>query len=263
VSAADRLLAIMRLFTPERSEWTVEAAANETGVSVSTAYRNFRNLCNAGLLDPLADGRYVLGPAIIEYDRQIRLGDPLVKIGRPVMQRILAHTGSFGVALLCRVYRDRIMCIHQEANALAENTVSYERGRPMPMFRGAGKVIFANMPSRTARKFFESYTNEVAAAGLGENWSAVKENLRRIRRAGVIIARGEIDPDRVGVAAPVFGLNRNVLGSVSLALPVTEASPQFIASVSTFVQAAGREISVGLSVHFSGELPEQESALRF
>jgi DNA-binding IclR family transcriptional regulator len=251
----------MRLFTAERPEWTVEAAAKEAGVSISTSYRHFRSLCRVGLLDPFADGKYVLGPAIIEYDRQIRMADPLIKIGRPVMQRIVVHTGSLGIVLLCRVYRDCIMCVHQEANALAENTVSYERGRPMPMFRGAGKVIFAHMASRTARKFFERHTADVAAAGLGENWETVKANLRKVRRAGVLIARREVDPDRVGVAAPIFGPNRVVMGSVSLALPIAEATPQFIASVATVVQAAGREISVGVSVHSSGKAPDESTLL--
>ena len=48
-SSADRLLAVLQLFTPERPEWTVETAANEIGVSVSTAYRYFRSLCRLKL----------------------------------------------------------------------------------------------------------------------------------------------------------------------------------------------------------------------
>ena len=79
-SSADRLLAVLQLFTPERPEWTVETAANEIGVTVSTAYRYFRSLCRIGLLDPYAGGSYVLGPAIVEFDRQIRIGDPLIKV---------------------------------------------------------------------------------------------------------------------------------------------------------------------------------------
>lgn len=255
MTTANRLLAVLSLFTIEKSEWTVEEAANEIGVSVSTAYRYFRDLSKAGLLDASPSGKYVLGPAVIENDRKIRLTDPLIKVGRPAMQRLVTRSGSAGVALLCRIYKNRVMCVHQEARVLPENTVGYERGRPMPMFRGASsKVIFANLASRTARWFFDKYPEEVAAGGLGSDWETIKLNLRRIRRAGLYITRGEVDGGRVGIAAPVFSPERHVIGSITMAIPVGEATPQFIANISALVQAAAREINAGLQFLSSGEV---------
>lgn len=254
MTTANRLLRILSLFTIEQSEWTVEDAASEIGVSVSTAYRYFKDLSRAGFLDPLPGAKYVLGPAVIENDRKIRLTDPLVKIGRPAMQRLVSRSGSVGVALLCRIYRNCVMCVHQEATVLPEDTVGYERGRPMPMFRGASsKVIFANLPSRTAKWFFERHREEIAAAGLGSDWETVKANLRRIRRAGLHITRGEVDAGRVGIAAPVFGRDRTVIGSITMAIPENEATPQFVANTSALVQAAAREINAGLQFLSLGE----------
>jgi DNA-binding IclR family transcriptional regulator len=257
VNTANRLLGVLGLFTVEKSEWTVDEAAKEIGVSISTAYRYFRDLCKVGLLDPFSGGKYILGPAVIENDRKIRLTDPLIKVGRPAMQRLVDRSGSMGVALLCRIYRNCVMCVHQEARVLPENTVGYERGRPMPMFQGASsKVIFANLPSRTARWFFEKYHEEIAAAGLGSDWDTIKVNLRRIRKAGLHITRGEVDSGRVGIAAPVFGPERNVIGSIAMAIPQSEATPQFLANISALVQAAGREIDAGLRLMSSGETDE-------
>ena len=48
MNTASRLLAVLNIFTVEKYEWTVEDAAREIGVSVSTAYRYFRELCKAG-----------------------------------------------------------------------------------------------------------------------------------------------------------------------------------------------------------------------
>jgi DNA-binding IclR family transcriptional regulator len=255
VTTANRLLAVLSLFTIEKSEWTVEEAAKEIAVSVSTAYRYFRDLSKVGLLDSSPSGKYVLGPAVIENDRKIRLTDPLIKVGRAAMQRLVTRSASAGVALLCRIYRNRVMCVHQDARVLPEDTVGYERGRPMPMFRGASsKVIFANLPSRTARWFFEKYPDEIAGGGLGSDWETIKLNLRRIRRCGVHITRGEVDSGRVGIAAPVFGPDRNVIGSITMAIPDSEATPQFIANISALVQAAAREIDCGLQFLSSGQV---------
>jgi len=230
-----------------KPEWTVEEAAKEMSIPVSTAYRYFRELSKAGFLEPFSSGRYSLGPAVIENDRKIRLTDPLIKVGRPAMQRLISRSAGVGVALLCRIYRNCVMCVHQEPEAVPENTTSYERGRPMPMFRGASsKVIFANLPSRTAKWFFQKHGEEIAAAQLGSDWETVKANLRRIRRAGLHITRGEVDAGRVGIAAPVFSRDRTVIGSITMAIPENEATPQFVANLSALVQAAAREIDEGL-----------------
>jgi len=247
VTTANRLLRVLGLFTMPKPEWTVEEAAKEMSIPVSTAYRYFRELSKAGFLEPFSSGRYSLGPAVIENDRKIRLTDPLIKVGRPAMQRLISRSAGVGVALLCRIYRNCVMCVHQEPEAVPENTTSYERGRPMPMFRGASsKVIFANLPSRTAKWFFQKHGEEIAAAQLGSDWETVKANLRRIRRAGLHITRGEVDAGRVGIAAPVFSRDRTVIGSITMAIPENEATPQFVANLSALVQAAAREIDEGL-----------------
>lgn len=257
MNTANRLLGVLGLFTVEKSEWTVDEAAKEIGVSISTAYRYFRDLCKVGLLDSFPGGKYILGPAVIENDRKIRLTDPLIRAGRPAMERLVVRSGSSGVAILCRIYRNCVMCVHQEARVLPENTLGYERGRPMPMFLGASsKVIFANLPSRTARSFFERHAEEMAAAGLGSDWETIKVNLRRIRKDGLHISRGEVDSGRVGIAAPVFGPDGIVIGSIAMAIPEAEATPQFIANVSALVQAAGREIDAGLRLLSSGEIAQ-------
>lgn len=246
MNTADKLLSVLRLFTLQKSEWTVEEASKHMGISISTAYRYFRSLCKAGLLEPLNGSAYILGPAMVEYDRQIRISDPMIRIGKPVMQRLIAHSGGVGTSLLCRIYRNCVMCIHQEGESPGA-PVSYERGRLMPMFRGsASKVIFANLPPRSVKWFMDKFSREIAESGLGADWPAVKKNLRQIRKAGVVVARGEVDHSRVGISAPVFGAKKDVLGSISLVILKSEATSETIYSISALVAAAARQIQAGL-----------------
>lgn len=241
----DKLLLALRLFTPERPMWTVEEAAAALGVSLSTAYRYFRSLGDAGLLDPVeAQGFYVLGPAVIEFDRTIRVSDPLLGASIPTMRWLADQTGRRGTLLLCRLYQEKVMCIHQERAAGVEQAISYERGRPMPMFRGAAsKAILAQLPPRQLRRIFEKAAPEIEALGLGPDWKGFRGRLGAIRRAGVCISRGELDPGVIGISAPLFSPQKQVLGSLGLAIRDDLDEPAF-ARMRGLVIAGAREIEV-------------------
>ena len=247
MSTADKLLAVLPLFTMERPEWTVEAAAVALEVSGSTAYRYFNSLYRAGLLDPTSGGRYVLGPAIIAYDRQLRLQDPLLQVARPVMTRLVKRNGGDGVALLCRRFRQQVMCVHQAFEHKPAHAVSYERGRPMGLFRGsASVVILANLPVRILRTLWREEHPDIAATGLGGDWDSFRASLKKIRTAGVWITRGELDEGMIGIAAPIWQPDRQIAGSIGIVVPEVSTSPEEVAGTSSLVQAAAREIDAGL-----------------
>ena len=56
------------------------------------------------------------------------------------------------------------MCVHQVIGRGPQEPVSYERGRLMPLFRGAtSKIILAHLPARTLKSLFEQNGGEIAA----------------------------------------------------------------------------------------------------
>lgn len=193
----------------------MEAAARELGLSQSTAYQYFRSLVDGGLLSTYKTGLYVVGPAIIELDRQTRLRDPLILASRGEMDRLGASLAGDDVVLLCRLYKLTVMCIDQRAPAAPRETVSYERGRPMPLERGAAsKAILAHLPPRVLRRYYD----QTYPRGVNPTWAEFREPLRAIRRSGCCITHGELDPGRVGLSAPVFAEDGEVIGSIGLVL---------------------------------------------
>jgi len=88
-SSHSRLLSVLSLFSVERPNWTVEEAAAELDVSVTTTYRYFKSLNEIGLLTPVSRAGYMLGPAIIEWDREIQLCDPMLSAARDVMADLI------------------------------------------------------------------------------------------------------------------------------------------------------------------------------
>jgi DNA-binding IclR family transcriptional regulator len=234
------------LFTIERPQWTVEESAQELGLAVSTAYRYFRALSNAGLVTSYSNGRYVLGPAIIQLDRQLRLRDPLIGVATPVMHGLTPLLPHNCLLLLCRLYHEHVMCIHQEYEQLPNFPVSYERGRLMPLSRGAAsKVILANLPTRFLRAFHARHAADLRER-LGADWGEVRAALRNIRAAGVHVTQSELDAGMMGIAAPVFAADGAVIGSISIVLPAREASPDIVERAGLLMRDAGAQISRSL-----------------
>jgi DNA-binding IclR family transcriptional regulator len=241
--SGDRLLAVLALFSAEQTQWTVDAAAAQLGVSTTTTYRYFKKLTKAGLISPVSGAGYTLGPAIIQMDRQIQISDPMLNAARGVMIELVRHAPEGSTALLCRQFHDRVMCVHQIMGRGPQEPVSYERGRLMPLYRGAtSKIILAHLPPRTLKALWGHDAEEIAVAGLGESWEEFRRGLAAIRRAGANVSRGEIDAGRVGVAAPIFDKDRAVLGSLSLALPAAHADETLIGRLKPLTVAGAREI---------------------
>ena len=242
-SSGDRLLSVLGLFTVEQPQWTVDDAAKQLGVSGPTAYRYFKRLTGAGLITPVSGASYTLGPAIIQMDRQIQVSDPVLRAARGVMHTLIPRAGDGSALLLCRLFHDRVMCVHQVLGRGPQAPVSYERGRLIPLFRGAtSKIILAHLPARTVKSLFEQNAAEIARDGLGKTLEEFRASLASIRRAGVAVTHGEIDPGRVGVGAPLFDRDRNILGSFSFALPAARADDALIAKLTPPLIAGAREI---------------------
>lgn len=247
MSTSDKLLSVLGLFTADTPEWTVEAAAKHLNLAVSTAYRYFRSLGDVGLIVAFAAGRYVLGPAIIHLDRQTRLLDPLIKTARPVMERLVLQVGAPGVLLLCRLYRNQVMCVHQERSGSPECAVSYERGRLMPLHRGAAsKAILAHLPARSVRTLHRDHAREMEATLLGRTWDEVKQHMRQLRTAGVCVTHAELDPGVTGIAVPLFNPDGSVVGSLGFVLPDAGGALQTVAGLTSLLRSAGGEISARL-----------------
>jgi DNA-binding IclR family transcriptional regulator len=241
-SSGDRMLAVLNLFTLDRSEWTVEVAAEELGVSATTAYRYFKRLTNAGLLSPVSRATYVLGPAIVQMDRQIQICDPMLRAARAVMNDLIGYAISGSVLLLCRLFHDRVMCVHQVVGRGHQQPVSYERGRLIPLFRGAtSKIILAHLPPRTLKSLFLQNAAAIADAGLGSSWDEFRQRLAALRRDGFAVARGELDPGRVGIAAPIFE-GHAILGSLGFVLPAERTDDTLIGRLAPLTIAGAREI---------------------
>lgn len=217
MSSLDKMLGILGLFREERAGVALEDVMALTQASRATAYRYLQSLTEAGLLAPATGGTYGIGPRVVELDRLMRMTDPLITQADRPMRELSAELHAN--VMLCSYYGDKVMCVDL---VWPDQTVeqTYERGRPMPMFQGAmAKTILAHLSPYHLRNIQNWHAEEIAAAGLGENWDAFRATMAGLRRAGIVVTRAEVVPGLIGLGAPLLDADHRILGSLVLAIP--------------------------------------------
>jgi DNA-binding IclR family transcriptional regulator len=218
VTSLAKMLDVLTLFTASEPVRTAEDIIKHLNYTRPTTYRYVRELCAAGLLSRFAKG-YALGPRVIELDYIIRQADPVLKVAKPTMRALADRYGCEMVLL--SMFGAKVVTVHEEKGKEFPQ-VSFGRGHPMPLFRGAGsKVMTAFLPAAKQRKLFNNFPEDVAASNLGIDWPRFHASLRKIRAAGCAVSVGELDPSNVGVAAPIFGAEGDARGSLVLILSET------------------------------------------
>jgi DNA-binding IclR family transcriptional regulator len=239
-SSLARMLAVLDLFTEQALHWTAEAITEEFDLSIATGYRYVRMLTDAGLLQRSADSTYTLGPRIMVLDHFMRRGDPVLAHAIPFMKELVALTGFDCV--LSSLYGEKILDTHQELSPIPAN-LSYGRGRPRPLFRGAApKVILAHYSSVQLRKVFDADHSEISASGLPVQWDEFRKYYANIRKRGHYTSTGEVDQNVAAIAVPMQYGSSKLSGAITLISSLERMSLIDQTKLIQMLQRAARDI---------------------
>lgn len=235
-----RMLDVLDLFTPDQPVIDVEMICSTLKYAPASAYRYVRELSDVGLLAKIPGG-YTLGPRVIELDRQITEYNPLLVQSRDLVADLSVQTG-LGV-LLSELYGSTVINVLQIPGRDTQ-PLNFGRGRPMALFRSAtAKVILAYLLPRQLKRLYEQHVNEPDLTRLGATWKGFSKSMLQIRKQGYCISIGELDPDKTGLAAPIFDEKKRVLGSITL-VGSTERFQAFNESyLANLITSAGHRIT--------------------
>lgn len=249
-SSLTKMLSILDLFSEENPIWSTTDIIDALGASRSTGYRYIKALNNVGLLSAVGNGYYMLGSRIIELDLLIRKTDPLLLAAKGVLEQLVEATGH--TALLCMLFQNSVLCISEKLAPLSPKML-FSRGQRRPMFKGAvSKIILAHLPNHRLRSIFTKRQDMIREAGLGETWEEFRDGLSRIRSNGYVKSVGEFIPGNVGIAAPIFNADGNIIGSIGIACSKDELRDTDLNRVALSVKRAAKEITAKMSAENSG-----------
>lgn len=244
-TSLDKMLAILDGFDEQNVTIDVDRAAELSGSSRPSAYRYLQALTRSGLCSPASGGTYVLGSRVIELEMLRRQNDPLQRASHHLIRHYAQTTGLN--IMVCSYYGDKVLCTDF---AWADRNIPdiYRPGRSMPLFRGAmAKVILAHHSQARLRSIWTHNETSLREAGLGETLAEFLDAMAVIRGAEALITRGEVFDNLVGIAAPVFDLQDEVLGSVVFVMQIAhfEASDQ--QQLSDEIRELSNEIHRGIA----------------
>lgn len=217
MSSTSKMLQILDLFNDNRIKISIEDVIEYLGISIPTGYRYLKELCEVGLLAKVESNSYILGPKIIKLDYQIRKTDPIIKTGSPILKEIVQLVG--GEALLSNIYNDEIINVYSEKSSDFEFNLTYSRGNPHPIYKGAtSKIIIPYFTKNKIKKIYEKHEHNILGEGIASNWDEFYKELTRNKKQGYSVAYGELDDSMVGVAAPIF-IDNQIAGAITLVIP--------------------------------------------
>lgn len=216
-STADRALNVLQMFTDDRAEISAVDVAETLGVARSTAYRYLQTLVQAQFLAETGRGAFRLGLRIFELARIARRGYGLADLCVPAMRELAEQFHQ--TVLLTKQMGTAVVCLEREESRTQYVRLSYERGSILSINAGASAlVLLAWTPEDRVREMLGQLPLQKFTPKTLTDADAIVARLAQIRGAGYAVTDGEVDPTAMGIAAPIFRPDGDVLAAISVVL---------------------------------------------
>jgi DNA-binding IclR family transcriptional regulator len=241
-STADRALDILGMFSDEHLVLSGADVARGLGVAKSTAYRYLQSLVTNRFLEEAPGGGFRLGLRVMELARLARKTYGLSEIASPVLSELAESVHE--TALLTRRDRDFVVCVDRAESQAHRVRISYERGSVLPINAGASALVLLAWSSPDeARAVLESAPLRRFTPATLTDVDELLERLRRIRSDGHSVTRSELDPDVLGIAAPILDDAGQVIAGVSVVALASRVDAATEGRIVEAVRSAADDIS--------------------
>ena len=228
VTAVARALSLMEAFAVGESTLSLAELSRRTGMHKTTALRLARTLAHSQYMVQTEDGQWRLGPAAGWLGARYQAGFDVNRVVEPALHQLVKETGE-SASFYVREGDIRSCVARVEGPQSVRHNVRI--GERLPLDRGApGRVILA------------------FSGAEGEPYES-------IRKTGFHISLGEREAEVASVAAPVFGLNWRLLGSMCISGPSSRLSKTILQKHARLVIRSANQLSYALAGSRSAATP--------
>lgn len=247
--AATRVADVLLMFANGPTTLGVSEIARELGLSKAVVHRILQSLASRSLVRADTSTRgYRLGPGAIALGARALREFDLRQAARPTLRRLRDATRET-TTLSARVRDSRIYLDQYESPQEIKMTVGL--GRPHPLYAGASsRVMLAFLADEAIERIIAEGLEPLTPETIRDP-AELRRVLAATRACGWTTSCGERQHGAAAVAAPVFGIDGEVVGAVSVCGPVNRFDAAAVERYAPLVHAAAEEISRALGWHGS------------
>lgn len=214
----EKSVAILSAFTLDEPELSLAQLTAKTRLPKTTVHRLLYSLQLSGLISQnAATGTYSLGPKLLELGALAFARLDVRRVIQPYLDELsteIPHT-----IVVCVLADDRLLYIDKRDSRYPLRIMS-EIGQRRPAYFGAvGRAIMAFLSDAEVDRLLAQPPIPGDLPPVPPEPAAFKSELRLVRERGYAVEDGAVLKGVVGVAAPIFGGNGQVVASVGVAVP--------------------------------------------
>lgn len=215
-----RAFGLLRLLAEHPEGRNLSAIATSLDVPKSSLSSTLKALTEQGYLDRKGT-LYFMGSEAYALASTILARRSIRQIARPFLEKTLAETGE--TVLLAELEPERKFAAYidfVESEKSVRFAVAIGTRRPL-YAAAAGKVFLAFMSDAERQEYYAAVDLESVTDRTICDRKILEKDLENIRQTGVSITIGEYSADAAGFAAPVRNSDGEVIGAVSIGVPVS------------------------------------------
>ena len=216
VPAARQALAILSVLAARPGPVSAAVLAREVGLPRSTTYHLLAELQAADFVVHLPEDRaYGLGVAAFEIGSAYLRHDPLERLARPVLARLVAQTHQTAQLGILQGNETVYLLKEQPQTPL---TLITDVGVRLPAhLTASGRAMLAHLPAAQVRALYPTPAAFVSRTGEGpRSLRELRELIRREQRQGYAEENGQVSRGFASVAATVFDHGGRPVASIAV-----------------------------------------------
>jgi DNA-binding IclR family transcriptional regulator len=243
VPAARHTLAVLQAMARQPGPVPAAVLARDLGLPRSTTYHLLTELLAAGFVVHLPEERrYGLGVAAFELGTAYLRQEPLARLARPVLGRLVEAVGQS--AHLAVLHGREVLYVVEERAQRRPPLVTDVGVRLPAQLTASGRAVLAHLPPAQVRALFPDASAFVERHGTGPaSLSALRRILVDVRQRGHATEDGEVTPGFASLAAPVVDHTGRPVAGVAVTFPSDEVPAADRAPLLPPVMRAAAELS--------------------
>ncbi|MEW9919185.1 IclR family transcriptional regulator [Marimonas sp. MJW-29] len=240
-ATVDKALGLLDFFNARRPSIGLSELARMSGHNKATALRFLTALESRGFVEQDPESKvYHIGPAFLRFAQLRETSFPWALAVEATLRQLVDETEETSHAA---ILAGHALATIGQVESPRSNRVILEAGEALPLHATASGLVFlAHADARFVDDFLQAnlvrYTDQTPTDA-----AEIREKFGAIREVGYSRSSGTYEDDVVGFAAPYFGPDGTIVGTIAVALPKVRAAEEREAAIIASLLRAAHKLT--------------------